>query len=75
MGLGYLNEADRFSVAAPPHGHARDVAPGEGETITKPGLLSKYNPLKGLLGDNDDASATSISPGEEDGFFRNLLPF
>lgn len=74
LGLTYLTEADRFPVAAPVQGHARDVAPGEGETITKPGLLSKYNPFKDVLGDDGDAPAPATQD-EEQGFFRNLWPF
>lgn len=74
LGLTYLAEEDRFPVAAPVQGRARDVAPGEGETITKPGLLSKYNPFKDVLGDDGDAPAPATQD-EEQGFFRNLWPF
>lgn len=74
LGLTYLGEDERFPAAAPVRGRARDVAPGEGETITKPGLLSKYNPFKDVLGDDGDAPAPAAED-EEQGFFRNLWPF
>lgn len=72
LGLTYLGEEERFPVAAPVQGRARDVAPGEGETITKPGLLSKFNPFKDVLGGDAPAPAAE---DEEQGFFRNLWPF
>ena len=74
LGLTYLQEPEQFPAATPAYGRARDTDPGAGETITKPGLLSKYNPFKGLVGDAGDERRAS-STDDEDGFFGGLLPF
>ena len=73
LGLTYLKEPGQFTTATPAYGSARDYEPAPGETITKPGLLSKYNPLKGIIG--DDADEQVASSDDEEGFFRNLFPF
>ena len=74
LGLTYLQEPEQFPTATPTYGRARDTDPGAGETITKPGLLSKYNPFKGLVGDAGDERRAS-SADDEDGFFGDLFPF
>ena len=72
LGITYLQEPEQFLTATPAYGRARDTEPGAGETITKPGLLSKYNPFKSFLGDDDEQV---VSSDDEDGFFGNLFPF
>ena len=73
LGITYLQEPEQFPTATPAYGRARDIDPGSGETITKPGLISKYNPFKGFLGDDEDEPV--VSSDDEDGFFGNLFPF
>ena len=73
LGITYLQEPGQFPTATPTYGRARDIDPGAGEIITKPGLLSKYNPLKGFMGDDEDEPV--VSSDDEDGFFGNLFPF
>ncbi len=70
LGVAYLQEPGQFQTATPQYGRARDVDPGAGETVTKPSLLSKYNPFKGFM-DEDEPAASS----DDGGFFGNLLPF
>ncbi len=72
LGITYLQEPEQFPTATPAYGRARDTEPGAGETITKPGLLSKYNPFKSFLGDNDEQG---VSSDDDEGFFGNLFPF
>ncbi len=72
LGVTYLQEPGQFQTAAPTYGRARDIDPGAGETITKPGLLSKYNPLKGFMDDDEDEPVAS---SDDEGFFGNLFPF
>ena len=72
LGVTYLQEPGQFQTAAPTYGRARDIDPGAGETITKPGLLSKYNPLKGFMSDDEDEP---VAASDDEGFFGNLLPF
>ncbi len=74
LGLTYLQEPEQFPTATPTYGSARDIDPGAGETITEPGLLSKYNPFKGFVGD-DEGERRASSGDDEDGFFGDLLPF
>ncbi len=73
LGITYLQEPGQFPTATPAYGRARDIDPGAGETITKPGLLSKYNPFKGFIGDGEDEQVASSD--DDEGFFGNLLPF
>ena len=73
LGITYLQEPEQFPTAPPVYGRARDTEPGAGETITKPGLLSKYNPFKGLLGDDEDEQVASSD--DDEGFLGNLFPF
>lgn len=72
LGITYLQEPEQFPTATPAYGRARDIDPGSGETITKPGLLSKYNPFKGFMDDDEDEPVAS---SDDDGFFGNLFPF
>lgn len=66
------------------YGLSRDLEPKPGETITKPGLLSRFNPFGSS--EDEKAQEQSASEGseqqvsaeekeEEKGFFRRLLPF
>ena len=73
LGVTYLQEPGQFQTATPTYGRARDIDPGAGETITKPGLLSKYNPFKGFMDDDEDEPAASSD--DDEGFFGNLFPF
>lgn len=73
LGLSYLQESEQFPAAPSAYGRARDIDPGAGETITKPGLLSKYNPFKGFVGDDEDGPVAASD--DDDGFFGNLFPF
>lgn len=72
LGVTYLQEPGQFQTATPTYGRARDIDPGAGETITKPGLLSKYNPLKGFMDEDEDEPVAS---SDDEGFFGNLFPF
>ncbi|MGH7962685.1 MAG: hypothetical protein ACRERD_12805 [Candidatus Binatia bacterium] len=78
-------EPKAFTPEAPVvYGLAQDLEPKPGETITKPGLLSR---LFSFGGDEDkksqeqsetegtEQSAATEEPEEEQGFFRSLLPF
>jgi len=65
------------------YGLARDLEPKPGETITKPGLLSRFNPFGSSEGEKaqeksdegGEQKASAEDKGEEKGFFRRLLPF
>ena len=72
LGVTYLQEPGQFQTATPTYGRARDIDPGAGETITKPGLLSKYNPFKGFMDEDEDEP---VAASDDDGFFGNLFPF
>jgi hypothetical protein len=74
-------EPKSFTTETPVYGTAQDLEPQPGETITKPGLLSRWNPF-GSSEDGqskaDDAEKAAEKPEEEkedEGFFGRLLPF
>lgn len=78
-----------FTPEAPVvYGLARDLEPRPGETITKPGLLSRLNPFDSAedekksqdQSESEDAEQNAAAEEkeeqeEEQGFFRRLLPF
>ena len=67
-------EPKSFTSSVPVYGSARDFEPAPGETITKPGLLSKYNPFKGFIEDEEEEAKPA--PSEEDeSFLSSLWPF
>ena len=70
-------EPKPFTPEVPVYGTAEDFEPQPGETITKPGLLSRLNPF-GSEEDNQPQAPQEDTPeeqAEEKGFFGRLLPF
>lgn len=72
-GLSYLQEDGQFQTKTLTRANSRVNEPAPGETITKQGLLSKYNPFKSLMDAGDESAPTASD--DEEGVFRNLLPF
>jgi hypothetical protein len=71
-------EPKPFTTDVPLYGTAQDLEPKPGETITKPGLLSRLNPFAGDDGERpaeDDDAAEAGKERDEKGFFDRLLPF
>lgn len=80
------HEPKAFTPEAPVvYGLARDLEPKHGETITKPGLLSRLNPFGSAeeekksqnksKSEDTEQDASAEEQKEEQGFFRRLLPF
>jgi hypothetical protein len=70
-------EPKPFTPEVSVYGRAEDFEPQPGETITKPGLLSRWNPFASS-DDNQPQAQQEPSPEEpteEKGFFGRLLPF
>ncbi|MCS6924595.1 MAG: hypothetical protein NZ578_01715 [Candidatus Binatia bacterium] len=71
-------EPKPFTPEAPVYGTAQELDPKPGETITKPGLLSRLNPF-GRSEDEQPSQAESTADAEEEkddkGFLERLLPF
>lgn len=70
-------EPKPFTPEVPTYGTAQDLEPQPGETITKPGLLSRFNPFGGV--EDEQQRTNGAEPTQEEnedtGFFDRLLPF
>lgn len=69
-------EPKPFTPEAPVYGTAQELDPKPGETMTKPGLLSRLNPF-GRSGDEQPSEEGSAAEEEKEdkGFLERLLPF
>lgn len=71
-------EPKPFTPEAPVYGTAQEFDPKPGETITKPGLLSRLNPFGGSEDEQSSQEGHAADAEEEKddkGFFERLLPF